>query len=165
MATPSEKPEFVLFLTPNCKFCNNFINKLKSKPELAAKFNIVDIDKLPDIPAEVDEVPCVYDGKVVHKGQGAFKWLNEKLVEFLSPANDGLMYSFVDGQEESVFNNYSLIDQRNGSYGMGGDAAAHKPDSRSADQRGDPTRMAIQNDSTNKNRTMDSLMASRSELK
>ena len=155
MASPSEKPEFVLFLTSNCKFCNNFVNKLKTKPELIKKFNIVDIDKLPAIPDEVDEVPSVYDGKNIYKGAGAFKWLNEKLVEFLSPANDGLQYSFVNGAEEPVFNNYSLLDQLNGSHGMGDSPSAPK----------DPTRMAVQNDSTNKNRTMDSIMASRSEFK
>ena len=145
MATSSEKPDYVLFLTPNCKFCNNFINKLKAKPDLAKKFNIVDIDRLPAIPDEVDEVPCVYDGKGVFKGGGAFKWLNEKLVEFLSPANDGFQYSFVDGNEESVFNNYSLLDQRNGSYGMGEGGGVANGNGGNGTQGGmDPTRMAIQ---------------------
>jgi hypothetical protein len=153
--TAPEKPDYVLFLTPSCKFCNNFLSKLKEKPELLKKFNVVNIDKLQVIPDEVDEVPCVYDGKNVSMGANAFKWLNEKLIEFLSPANDGLQYSFVDGQDEQVFNNYSLLDQRNGSFGMGDSPSEQK----------DPTRMAVQNDNTNKNRTMDSLMASRSELK
>jgi hypothetical protein len=150
MSSP-EKPEYVLFTT-NCKFCNNFINKLKVKPDLLKKFNIVDIDKLPDIPDEIDEVPAVYDGKQIFKGAEAFTWLNEKLVDFLSPADDGLQYSFVDGQEEKVFGNYSLLEQKNGSFGMGVDNNAPP----------DPTRMGVANDNTNKNRTMDSIMASRS---
>jgi hypothetical protein len=51
------------------KFCLNFINKLKSKEELFKKFNIVDINKIPAIPDEVDEVPAVYDGNKVYKGK------------------------------------------------------------------------------------------------
>ena len=85
MATPSEKPDYVLFLTPNCKFCNNFINKLKAKPDLAKKFYIVDIDRLPAIPDEVDEVPCVYDGKGVFKG-GDLKTVGEvreRIIDFI----------------------------------------------------------------------------------
>ena len=154
MAAP-EKPEFVLFISSNCKFSNSFLTKLKEKPELIKKFNIVNIDKLPTIPNEVEEIPCVYDGKGIYMGKNAFKWLDDKSVEFLSPANDGFQYSFIDGNEERVFNNYSLLDQRNGSFGMGENAVEQK----------DPTRMSVSNDNTNKNRTMDSLMASRSEFK
>ena len=75
MGSPS-KPEFVLFIS-NCKFSMNFLNKLKSKEELIKKFNIVDINKIPVIPDEIDEVPCVYDGKQVYQGASSFKWLNE----------------------------------------------------------------------------------------
>ena len=112
------------------------------------KFNIVDIDTLPVIPNEVDEVPCIYDGKNIHAGTNAFKWLNEKLQEYLSAANDGLSYAFIDGQEEQIFDKYSLLDQKNGSFGMGEPAA-------------DPTRMMALNDNTNKNSTLDQLMATR----
>jgi hypothetical protein len=153
MSSP-EKPEYVLFATPNCKFCNNFINKLKAKPDLLKKFNVVDIDKLQVIPDEIDEVPSVYDGKQIFKGAEAFSWLNDKLVDFLSPADDGLQYSFIDGQEEKVFGNYSLLEQKNGSFGMG--------ESPAPSAAPDPTRMGVSNDNTNKNRTMDSIMASRS---
>jgi len=151
MATPP-KPEFVLFVG-NCKFSNNFFSKLKSKEELFKKFNIVDINKI-NVPDEIEEVPAVYDGKNLYQGTQAFKWLNEKMSEYLSPANDGMMYSFVDGQEEPVFGNYSLLDQKNGSFGMGegGGVASNA----------DPTRMATINNNDNKNRTLDSLMASRS---
>ena len=62
----AEKPEFVLFMMNGDKFCVNFITKLKTKPELVQKFNIVDIDSVPAIPNEVDEVPCVYDGKQLY---------------------------------------------------------------------------------------------------
>jgi hypothetical protein len=154
MAAPSpEKPEFVLFMMQNCKFSNNFINKLRQKPELFKKFNIVDIDRLPVVPDEVEEVPCVYDGKQVFNGTAAFTWLNEKSMEFLSPANDGMAYSFIDGNDEQIFNNYSLLDQKNGSFGMGGGATADSKD---------PTRMSELSDNSNKNRTLDSLVASRS---
>jgi hypothetical protein len=149
-----EKPEFVAFVSMNCKYCNNFITKLKPKPELLKKFNIVNIDSLEQIPDEVDEVPCVYDGKTLYKGKEAFKWLNEKLSECLSAANDGCSYSFIDGNEEQVFNSYSFLEQKNGSHGMG-----QIPDDKNL---GDPTRMQSVNDNTNKNRTLDSLMASRS---
>ena len=114
----SEKPEFVLFMMTTDKFCNNFIGKLNSKPELLKKINIVDIERLPAIPDEVDEVPCIYDGKKLYKGKEAFSWLNEKMMDFLSAANDGLSYSFIDGQEEQIFGSYSLLDQKNGSFGM-----------------------------------------------
>jgi len=149
----SEKPIYVLFYMNNCKFCKSLITKIKQKPELLKKINLVDIDSIPEIPDEVDEVPCIYDGKNVHKGSNAFKWLNEKLQEYLSAANDGLTYSFVNGQEEQVFGNYSLLEQKNGSYGMG------EPNS-------DPTRMMAVQDNSNKNRSLDTLMASRErELK
>ena len=157
MTTP-EKPEFVLFLSKNCKFCKNFLEKIKPKPELFKKFNIVDIDTLKTIPNEVDEIPCVYDGKGLFKGTPAFKWLTEKLADFLDAANDGLMYSFLDNQEELVFNNYSLLEQKNGSFGMDGNTNISQTVSGPAD----PTRMVQLNDNSNKNRTLDSLMASRS---
>ena len=75
----AEKPEFVCFMIESDKFCINFINKLKTKQELFKKFNIVDINRIPAIPDEVDEVPCVYDGKKLYKGKEAFSWLNEKM--------------------------------------------------------------------------------------
>lgn len=149
---PPTKPEFVLFIS-NCKFSGNFLNKLKTKEELAKKFNVVDINKIQEIPNEVEEVPCVYDGKQVYQGKAAFEWLNEKMSEYLSPAGDGLMYSFLDGQEEKVFGNYSFLEQRNGSFGMGEQPAG---------AGNDPTRMAVINNNDNKNRTLDSLMAARS---
>jgi len=152
-AAPPSKPEFVLFIS-NCKFSSNFLNKLKTKEELAKKFNIVDINKIPTIPNEIDEVPCVYDGKQIHQGKNAFTWLNEKMGEYLSAANDGSMYSFLDGQEEKVFGSYSFLEQKNGSFGMG-----EQP---SASNMNDPTRMMVMNNNDNKNRTLDSLMASRS---
>ena len=70
--------------------------------------------------------------------------------EFLAAANDGMLYSFVDGQDEQVFGNYSLIDQKNGSFGMGPESA----------QSNDPTRMTALTDNTNKNRTLENLMSS-----
>ena len=149
----AEKPDFVVFMSPKCKFCMNFMNKLKSKTELIKKFNIVNIDTLQAIPDEVDEIPCVYDGKQVYQGQNAFKWLNEKLSEYLDAANDGCAYAFLEGQDEQVFSNYSLLEQKNGSFGIG-----QAPDSKNM---GDPTRMTSLSDNTNKNRTLDSLMASR----
>ena len=152
--TSPPKPEFVLFIS-NCNFSNNFLNKLKTKEELIKKFNIVDINRIQVVPNEIEEVPCVYDGKKVYQGKEAFTWLNEKLSEYLSAANDGLMYSFLDGQDEKVFGNYSLLEQRNGSFGMGQTPSGVT----------DPTRMMVMNDNDNKNRTLDSLMASRtSEL-
>jgi hypothetical protein len=152
MSTPP-KPEFVLFMS-NCRFSANFLNKLKTKDELFKKFNIVDIDKIQQIPNEIEEVPCVYDGKQIYQGKDAFKWLNEKMGEYLSAANDGLMYSFLDGQEEQVFGSYSLLEQKNGSFGMG-----EQP---SGSTMNDPTRMITINDNDNKNRTLDSIMAARS---
>jgi hypothetical protein len=153
MATPQnappEKLEFVLFMSPECKFSMNFINKLRTKPELMKKFNVVNIDNLPEIPDEVDEIPCVYDGKQLHQGAPSFKWLNEKMTEFLDAANDGLLYSFLDGNDEQVFGSYSLLEQKNGCHGIGENGS-------------DPTRMAAITDNTNKNRTLDSLVASRS---
>ena len=153
MATNTDKPEFVLFMIPDDKFCFNFISKLKTKQELIKKFNIVDINKIPAIPDEVDEVPCVYDGKGLFKGKDAFNWLNEKMSEFLSAANDGLMYSFIDGQEEQVFGSYSLLEQKNGSFGMGSENSSNN----------DPTRMTSLTDNSNKNRTLESVMSSRNQ--
>jgi nicotinic acid phosphoribosyltransferase len=115
----SEKPIYVLFYMNNCKFCKNLISKIKQKPELLKKINLVDIDSIPEIPDEVDEVPCIYDGKQVYTGENAFKWFNEKSIEFLSPADDNLMYSFINGDDEQVFDKFSLLEQRNGSFGMG----------------------------------------------
>ena len=115
----AEKPIYVLFFMNNCKYSKSLISKLKQKPELLKKISMVDIDTIPDIPDEVDEVPCIYDGKQVHKGENAFKWFNDKSVEFLSPADDNLMYSFINGDEEQVFDKFSLLEQRNGSFGMG----------------------------------------------
>ncbi len=152
MSTPP-KPEFVLFMS-DCKFSKNFVNKLKTKDELLKKFNIVDINKIQQIPDEIEEVPCVYDGKQIYQGKAAFSWLNEKMSEYLSAANDGLMYSFIDGQEEQVFGSYSLLEQKNGSFGMG-----EQPSSANMN---DPTRMSKLSDTENKNRTLDSIMAARS---
>jgi len=146
--TSPERPEFVLFFMKQCNFCKKILSQLAQKPELAKKFNKVDIDAVPTIPDEVDEVPCIYDGKTIFKGANAFKWLNEKLQEYLSAANDGLSYAFIDGQEEQIFDKYSLLDQKNGSFGMGEPAA-------------DPARMMTLNDNTNKNSTLDQLMATR----
>jgi hypothetical protein len=153
MSSQPPKPEYVLFVS-NCQFSNNFVNKLRTKEELAKKFNIVDINKIPSIPNEIEEVPCVYDGKQIYQGKGAFTWLNEKMGEYLSAANDSSMYSFLDGQEEKVFGNYSFLEQKNGSHGMG-----EQPSSANMN---DPTRMMKIETNDNKNRTLDSLMASRS---
>jgi len=152
MATASEKPEFVCFYMQNDQFCKNFISKLQSKSELMTKFNMVDIDSIPVIPNEVEEVPAVYDGKQLYQGKDAFKWLNEKMSEFLSAANDGMLYSFVDGQDEKVFNSYSFLDQRNGSHGIG-----------EAPPGGDPGRSSAVNENSFKNRTLETLMATRSQ--
>jgi hypothetical protein len=114
----AEKKEYVLFYSPNCKFCKNFLTKLKSKMELLKKTNLVDIDNINDIPEEVDEIPCIYDGKKIFKGPEAFKWFDDKSVEFLDAADDCVSYSFINGNEEKIFNNYSLLDQQNGSFGM-----------------------------------------------
>ena len=148
-----EKVEYVVFMSDD-KYSINFMNKLKTKPELLKKINVVDINKLQVIPNEIDEVPSVYDGKSIHQGKDAFKWLNDKMEEYLSAANDGLMYSFLDGQEEQLFGNYSLLEQKNGSFGMG--------DQPSAANMNDPTRMAKIENNDNKNRSYDSLMAARS---
>jgi len=153
--TPPEKPVYVLFISQTCPYCNTLLNKLKPKEDLLKKFNIVNVDTIPAIPDEVDEVPCIYDGKQLYMGKNAFSWLNEKLAEHLSAANDGLYYSFLEGQEEQVFGSYSLLDQKNGSFGMGTTSTPNEQN------LGDPTRMMTVNDNTNKNRTMDSLMASR----
>ena len=141
------KPTYVLFYSFNCKFSKTFINRLKSRQELFKLFNLVDIDKLPDIPDEVDEIPSVYDGKNIYKGTAAFKWLDEKAVEFLSPADDCLQYTFVNGEEESVFDKFSLLEQKNGSFGMGNATSPTGVE---------PTK------SVSKNSSMESLMASRS---
>jgi hypothetical protein len=148
MSSGPPKPEYVLFIS-NCKFSNSFLAKLRTKEELLKKFNIVDINRIPTIPNEINEVPCVYDGKQVYQGKQAFKWLEEQMADCLSAANDGLMYSFLDGQEEKVFGNYSFIEQKNGSFGMG-------------ENTSDPSRLNSLNNNDNKNRTLDSLMASRS---
>jgi hypothetical protein len=152
MSTQTEKPEFVLFMINQDQFCNTFINKVKTKPDLMKKINIVDIDRIPAIPDEVDEVPCIYDGKKLYKGKEAFTWLNEKMSDMLGAANDGLMYSFLDGQEEQVFGAYSLLEQRNGSFGMGADGA-----------QADPTRMTSIQDNANKNSNLESLMTTRNQ--
>jgi hypothetical protein len=73
-----ERPIYVFFYMKNCKFCNNLLIKLKQKPEMLKKFNLVDIDNIQEIPDEVDEVPCIYDGKQIYKGDNAFKWYNDK---------------------------------------------------------------------------------------
>jgi hypothetical protein len=153
MSTQPPKPEFVVFVS-DCRYSSNFLNKLNTKQDLARKFNVVDINKIQTIPDEIDEVPCVYDGKQLYQGKAAFEWLNEKLADHLDAANDGLMYSFIDGNQEQVFGNYSLIEQKNGSHGMG-----EQP---SVDNMSDPTRMAKLSNNENKNRTLDSLMAARS---
>ena len=152
MGTP-QKPEYVLFIS-NCNYSMNFLNKLQMKEELFKKFNIVDINKIPTIPNEIEEVPCVYDGKNLYQGKDAFSWLNEKSLEYVSAANDGLMYSFLNGNEEKVFGNYSLLGQQNGSYGMG-DPPPSNPD---------PTRMGMMNNNENKNdkSSLEGLMALRS---
>jgi hypothetical protein len=146
------KPQYVLFYMDNCKFCAKFINELKSREELFQKFNAVNILKVPRIPDEVDELPCVYDGKSIFKGTKAFLWLNEEMLNYLSPANDGLNYAFLDGQEEKIFGNFALLDQKSGSFGiMGG-----------AEPGSDPTRMSQMNDNTtNKNMTLEAIMAMR----
>jgi hypothetical protein len=153
MSQQPPKPEYVVFIS-NCKFSNNFLTKLKAHEELVKKFNVVDINGLQVIPDEIEEVPCVYDGKQLYQGKAAFEWLNEKSASSLAPANDGLMYSFIDGNEEKVFGNYSLLEQKNGSFGIG-----EQP---SSSNMNDPTRMAVINNNENKNRTLDSIMASRS---
>jgi hypothetical protein len=117
--TNAEKKEFVLFYSPNCKFSKNFLTKLKSKMELLKKTNLVDIDNITEIPEEVDEIPCIYDGKKIFKGSDAFKWFDDKSLEFLDAADDCVSYSFINGSDEKIFNNYSLLDQQNGSFGMG----------------------------------------------
>jgi len=150
----ADKPEFVLFMLNSDRFCINFINKLNTKPDLKKKVNIVDIDRIPAIPDEVDEVPCVYDGNKLYKGKDAFTWLSEKMSEFLGAANDGLMYSFIDGQEEQVFGTYSLLEQKNGSFGMGPD---------SGNNTADPARMASIQDITNKNLSLENLMMTRNK--
>lgn len=152
MSTQADKPEFVLFIVSNDRFCVNFISKLKTKPDLMKKVNIVDIDRVPAIPNEVDEVPCLYDGKTLYKGKKAFEWLNEKMQDFLGAANDGLMYSFIDGQEEQIFGTYSLLEQRNGSFGMNNENG-----------KADPTRMTSVQDNSNKNLSLESLMATRNQ--
>jgi hypothetical protein len=151
MNKSQEKPEYVLFIMKSCKFCNNFITRLKTKPELFSKFNIVDIEEIPSIPAEVTEVPCVYDGKQVYLSKNSFKWLNEKLSDFLLPANDSLMYSFIDGSDEQVFNNYSLLNQLNGSNGIGD----------SPIKSSDPARLTKLGNEDNKKGSLESLIASR----
>ncbi len=156
----AEKPEFVLFMMDGDKFCFNFINKLKTKPDLMKKFNIVDIDRIPAIPNEVDEVPCVYDGKGLFKGKQAFDWLSERMSEFLGAANDGMMYSFIDGQEEEIFGSYSLLGQTNGSFGMGPDSGCGQGGS----GQSDPTRMSSVQDSSMKQQlSIEHLMADRNK--
>jgi len=150
-----EKPIYVLFFSQKCKFCNKFMNKLNTKSELVKKVKMVDIDTIPVIPEEVNEVPALYDGKNIFCGKAAFKWLDEILLEYLSPADNGLPYSFVNGQSEQLFNNFSLLDQKNGSFGMGNGETESK----------DPTRMMTINDNNNKNMTLDQLVQSRESFK
>jgi hypothetical protein len=76
MSSQPPKPEFVVFVT-DCNYSRNFLNKLNTKQDLARKFNVVDINKIQSIPDEIEEVPCVYDGKQLYQGTEAFKWLNE----------------------------------------------------------------------------------------
>ena len=146
-----DKPIYVLFFTHNCNYCKKLLSMLKQKQELVKKFNVVDIDKLPDIPNEVEEVPCIYDGKNIHAGSNAFKWLNEKMSDYLDSAYDSLNYSFLDGQDEQVFSNYSLLEQKNGCNGVGDSPV----------QQSDPTRMMSIQDNSNKNRSLESIIASR----
>ena len=148
--TSNEKPKFVLFFANDCRYSNSFLKKLRERHELFKLFKLVDINQLPSIPDEVDEVPCVYDGNQVYMGTNAFKWLDERSIEFLSAADDGLPYSFLDGQNEQVFNNFSLLEQKNGSYGIGGNNNSN-----------DPTR-PMQPTLENKNQTLDQLVAARS---
>ena len=145
-----DKPVFVLFFTNNCNFCKKLLSMLKQKQELVKKFNLVDIDTIPAVPNEIDEVPCIYDGKNIHAGTNAFKWLNEKMSEYLDSAYDSLNYSFLDGQDEQVFSNYSLLEQRNGCSGVG-----------ESPVQSDPTRMMKIQDTSNKNRSLESIIASR----
>ena len=51
-----------------------------------ANFRIVEVEKTPQLPAEVREVPTVYDGKTVYGGKNAFKWFNDVSVEYLDPS-------------------------------------------------------------------------------
>ena len=153
--TQSEKPEYVLFLMNNCNFCSSFITKLKTKKELFSKFNIVNVEEIPVIPDEVSEVPCVYDGKNVHVGKNSFKWLNEKLSEFLLPADNSLSYSFINGEEEEIFSNFSLLNQLNGSSGIG-DSKINKDQ-----DRADATRITQKKDISSKGMTLEALMANR----
>ena len=64
---------------------------------------------------------------------------------------------FLEGCQEEVFGSYSLLDQKNGSHGMGNSPVGQQNPSAT-----DPTRMAVLSDNTNKNRTLESVMASRS---
>ena len=72
------------------------------------------------------------------------------MIDFLDAANDGMLYSFLDGQDEQIFGSYSLLDQKNGSHGMG-------------PENGDPTRIQSLQDNTNKNRSLETLMSSRNQ--
>ena len=157
MNNSQKKPEYVLFIMNNCKFSSSFINKLKKKQELFEKFNIVDVEKIPSIPTEVTEVPCVYDGKLVYAGTKAFTWLDEKLQDYLLPADDCINYSFIDGSEEPVFSNYSLLNQFNGSNGMG-DSPVKQP---GLSQNKEDVQRMTQTISNNKNKSLESLMAER----
>ena len=130
--TNTEKKEYVLFFSPNCKFSKSFLSKIKSKSELVKKINLVDIDTINDIPEEVDEIPCIYDGKKLFKGTDAFKWLEEKSIDFLDPADDCVKYSFINGEDEKVFNNFSLLDQKNGSFGISEDNSQNNKITKSA---------------------------------
>lgn len=150
-----DKPIYVLFFSQNCKFSNKFVGRLNTKSELTKKVKMVDIDVIPQIPDEVSEVPALYDGKNIFCGKAAFKWLDEILMEYLSPADEGLTYSFVNGQSEQLFNNFSLLDQKNGSFGMGNGTVDNK----------DPTRMMSLNENSNKNMTLDQLVQSREKFK
>jgi hypothetical protein len=112
-------PSYILFFSNDCKYSRNLIPKIKSRPALAEKVKFVDVDQVPDLPDEVDEVPCFYDGTNIFKGAAAFKWLEDKSMEFLLPADNSLNYSFLNGEDEPLFNNFSLLEQKNGSFGMG----------------------------------------------
>ena len=126
-----------------------FGDYIKSKKITKIKGDIRDTNKLKSIKEKIDIVihlACI-------SNDVSFE-LNEKLSEYLDAANDGCAYAFLEGHDEQVFSNYSLLEQKNGSFGIG-----ETPDTKNM---GDPTRMISLSDNTNKNRTLDSLMASRS---
>ena len=145
----NNRPSFVLFVMSGCKFSASFLKEVKLIDDLSKKIKVVDINSVPDIPPEVTEVPCIYDGKRVYEGKECFKWLKDISIMYLSAANDGDQYSFVNGDAEKVFNTFSFINQENGSSGMGG-----KTD--------DPTRSISMSDQPKKaSLTMDDLISQR----